>query len=95
MTPAVVESSNHVMTGVHDFRGRLGIESGRQASDAKSWVDAATEVTHKVRETGVDGVDSARRFRNDARIRVRPGKDKIAEEIIGRIPRRRGHDEED
>lgn len=67
---AVVDSSNHVVAGVHDFHGRLGIESGRQSLEAKRWVDAATDVRDKVLETGTGGVDAARRFGNETRDRA-------------------------
>jgi hypothetical protein len=57
--PAVVQSSNHVVTGIHDFHGRLGIESGGQSSEARRWVDAAAETRDKALETGAKGVDAA------------------------------------
>lgn len=59
-SPAVVESSNQVAIGVHDFHERLGIESGRQASEARRWVEAATETRDKALETGSKGIDAAR-----------------------------------
>jgi rRNA processing protein Krr1/Pno1 len=59
-SPAVVESSNHVAAGVHDFHGRLGIESGRQASDARRWTDAASEARDKALDTGAKSLGAAR-----------------------------------
>jgi hypothetical protein len=47
---AVVDSSNHVATGVHDFHGLLGIESGHQSWEARRWKDAAAEVRDKALE---------------------------------------------
>jgi hypothetical protein len=47
---AVVDSSNHVATGVHDFHGLLGIESGRQSWEARRWMDAAAEARDKALE---------------------------------------------
>ncbi|GLW98804.1 hypothetical protein [Microtetraspora sp. NBRC 16547] len=47
---AVVDSSNHVATGVLDFHGLLGIESGRQSWEARRWMDAATEARDKALE---------------------------------------------
>ena len=47
---AVVDSSNHVATGVHDFHGLLGIESGRQSWEARRWMDAAVEARDKALE---------------------------------------------
>lgn len=62
---SVVDSSNHVAAGIHDFHGRLGIESGRQSSATKRWVDAAAEARDRVLETGSGGVDAARRLGNE------------------------------
>ncbi|SME94861.1 hypothetical protein [Streptomyces sp. Amel2xC10] len=59
-SPAVVQSSNQVAIGVHDFHERLGIESGGWSSDARRWADAAAEVRDKALETGAKGVDAAR-----------------------------------
>lgn len=61
-SPAAVRSSNRVTTDLVDFRGRLGIESGRRTSEAKRWGVAATEVRDKVFTTTAEGVDAARRF---------------------------------
>ncbi|WP_424533563.1 hypothetical protein ACOZ38_39195 [Sphaerisporangium viridialbum] len=47
---AVVDSSNQVATGVHDFRGLLGIESGRQSFEKRRWMDAAAEARDKALE---------------------------------------------
>ncbi len=64
-SPAVVQSSNHVATGVYDFHGRLGIESGHQPSEARRWVEAATEARDKALETGAKGIDAARSLGNE------------------------------
>jgi hypothetical protein len=61
-SPAAVRSSKQVATDLLNFRGRLGIESGHQASEAKRWGQAATEVRDKVFTTTAEGVDAARRF---------------------------------
>lgn len=58
-SPAVVQSSNHVATGVQDFHGRLGIESGRRSAEARRWSDAATATRDKALETGAKGVGAA------------------------------------
>ncbi|MES9540446.1 hypothetical protein [Actinomadura sp. NPDC000600] len=78
-SPAVVQSSNHVATSVHDFQGRLGIESGRQSSEARRWVAAATEVRDRALETGAKGVDAARSRGNETLERANSVKDSIAE----------------
>jgi hypothetical protein len=58
-SPTVVQASNHTAAGIHDFRGRLGIETGGRSSQARQWVDAATEVRDSVLETGAKGLDAA------------------------------------
>jgi hypothetical protein len=61
-SPAAVRSSKQVATDLLNFRGRLGIESGRQTSEAKRWGQAATEVRDKVLTTTAERVDTARRL---------------------------------
>jgi hypothetical protein len=75
---AVVDSSNHVATGVIDFQGRLGIESGRQSLEAQRWVDAVVEVKDKVLVTGAEGVDAARNLGNEGLGRMRSTKDRFS-----------------
>ncbi|MBW6438761.1 hypothetical protein KZ829_34035 [Actinoplanes hulinensis] len=58
-SPAVVEASNHVAYGIHDFRARLGIETGGRSARARRWVDAAVEVRDSALETGAKGLDAA------------------------------------
>ncbi|MFE9397031.1 hypothetical protein [Streptomyces flavidovirens] len=89
-SPAVVQSSNHVATGVYDFLGRLGIESGRQSSEARRWVDAAAEARDKALETGAKGVDAARSLGNETLDRASSVKGKLSSGIAGRARRRRG-----
>jgi len=60
--PAAVKSSNKVATGVLHFRGRLGIESGHEAKDAKRWSQAVAEVGEKVRVSATEGAAAAARF---------------------------------
>lgn len=61
-SPAAVNSSNRVATGVLVFRGRLGIESGHESKDAKRWGQAATEMRDKVLASTSDSLTTARRF---------------------------------
>src|ERR1700722_16073124 len=61
-SPAAVESSNQITTGVLDFRGRLGIESGHEGMDAKRWGQAAAEVRDKVLAVASEGANAAERF---------------------------------
>ena len=93
-SPAVVRSSNHVAAGVHDFHGRLGIESGRQSSEARRWVDAAAEARDKALETGAKGVDAARSLGNDTLDRASLVKVKLSGVIADRARRRRGEVQE-
>jgi hypothetical protein len=91
MSPAVVQSSNHVATAVHDFHQRLGIESGRQSSEARQWTDAATEVRAKALGTGAKGVDAARSLGNETRDRATSAMDKLSGGVAERARRwRRG-----
>ncbi|KAE8766140.1 hypothetical protein [Georgenia thermotolerans] len=92
-SPAVVRSSNHVTAGVHDFRGRLGIESGNQSSEAKRWADAAAETRDKVLETGAEGVDAARRLGNQTFDRATSVTGKLFSGIAERGQRRRGDEQ--
>ncbi len=64
-SPAAVRSSNQVATDLLDFRGRLGIESGHETSEARQWGQAATELRDRVFTTTAEGVDAARRFGAD------------------------------
>ena len=61
-SPAAVNSSNQITTGVLDFRGRLGIGSGHEAKDAKRWGQAAAEVRDKVLAAASEGANAAERF---------------------------------
>jgi hypothetical protein len=76
-SPAVVRSSNHVSADLHCFRGRLGIESIHQVSEARLWGQAATEMRDRVLTTTGEGVNAARRFGADTYDRaaeaLRPG----------------------
>lgn len=92
-SPAVVQSSNHVATGVHDFHGRLGIESGRRSSEARRWVDAAAEVRDKALETGAKGVGAAVSLGNETLDRAGSVTDKLSSKIAERA-RRWWQDEE-
>ncbi|MFE0454999.1 hypothetical protein ACFW2D_27755 [Streptomyces sp. NPDC058914] len=95
-SPVVVQSSNQVVTGVHDFHARLGIESGRQSSEARRWVEAAAEVKDKALETGAKGVSAARSLGNETLDRASSVKGRLSSEIAERARRlRRGEKEGD
>ncbi|CAH0123303.1 hypothetical protein [Microbacterium sp. Bi121] len=61
-SPAAVKSSNRVASGVLEFRGRLGIESGHDSKDAKRWRQAAAEVGEKVFVSASEGATAAARL---------------------------------
>ncbi|MFJ3207530.1 hypothetical protein [Streptomyces flaveolus] len=93
-SPVVVQSSNHVVTGIHDFHARLGIESGRQSPEARRWVEAAAEVKDKALETGAKGVSAARSLGNGTLDRAGSVKGKLSNEIAERARRLRGDEKE-
>ncbi|MFF0780900.1 hypothetical protein [Streptomyces sp. NPDC003720] len=80
-SPAVVRSSNHVSASVHDFHGRLGIESGRQSSKTRQWTDAAAEAMDKVLEAGEEGVDAAWRVGSETLGQARSATGKLSSGI--------------
>lgn len=93
-SPAVVQSSNHIAASVHDFHGRLGIESDHQSSAARRWMDAAAEARDKTLETGSKSVNAARNVGNEALDRANSVKDKLSSGIAERARRRRGDEGE-
>ncbi|MGW5343682.1 hypothetical protein [Streptomyces sp. NPDC004050] len=88
-SPAVVRSSNQVVAGVHDFHGRLGIESGRESSETRRWAAAAAEVRDKALETGAKGLNAARSLGNETLDRAGSVKDRLSSGIAERARRRR------
>ncbi|MCT9008289.1 hypothetical protein [Streptomyces rhizosphaerihabitans] len=93
-SPVVVQSSNHVVTGVHDFRARLGIESGRQSSEARRWGEAVAEVKDKALETGAKGVGAARSLGTVSLDRASSVKGRLSSEIAERARRLRREEKE-
>lgn len=83
-SPAVVESSNHVAAEVHEFHELLGIESGRESSEARPWVDAASEHWDTARATGAQGLDDVKRFGSKTRGQARSARDKLSDRIAER-----------
>ena len=90
---AVVSATNHVAGSVVEFQGHLGIESGRQALDAKRWTEAATEAKDKVFATGVESVDVAKRVGGETFQRAKVVKGRLSSEVAERALRRRRDDE--
>ncbi|MEU9589293.1 hypothetical protein ACGF7W_07780 [Streptomyces sp. NPDC048219] len=93
-SPVVVQSSNHVVTGVHDFHARLGIESGLRSPEARRWVEAAAEVKDKALESGAKGVSAARSLGNGTLDRASSVKGMLSTEIAERARRLRGDETE-
>ena len=93
-SPAVVESSNRVAIGVHEFHGLFSIASDRQSSEATRWMHAAAERWAKVRETGTESIDTVKHFGHETRSQAKSVKDKLADRIAERNLRRSEHDEE-
>jgi hypothetical protein len=93
-SPAVVQSSNHVATGVHDFRRRLGIESDHQLSEARRWVHAAAEVRDSALERGAKSLDVVRSLGNATFDRATSVKDTLVSGIAERARRRRGDEDQ-
>jgi hypothetical protein len=94
-SPAVVKSSNRVAAEVYEFHEVLGIESGRQSSEARPWADAAAEHWDTARATGAQGIDDVKRFGSKTRGQARSVKDKLSDRIAERNLRRREDPEED
>jgi hypothetical protein len=92
-SPAVVKSSNHVAAGVHEFHELLGIESGRESSEARRWSEAAGEHWDKAVATGAQGIDDVKRFGSEVRGQAGSVKDKLSDKIAERKLRRRRDDE--
>lgn len=93
-SPALVQSSNRVAAGVHDFHARLGIESGHRSSEARRWVDAATQVRDQALETGAKGVDAAVSLGNETLERAGSVTGKLSSGITGLARRWRGDEDE-
>jgi hypothetical protein len=94
-SPAVVKSSNRVAAEVYEFHEVLGIESGRESSEARPWADAAAEHWDTARATGAQGIDDVKRFGSKTRGQARSVKDKLSDRIAERNLRRREDPEED
>lgn len=92
-SPAVVKSSNQVAAGVHELHEVLGIESGRESSEARRWKEAADEGLDKAREIGAHGIEDVKRFGGAARGQAESVRGKLSERIAERKSRR-GEDDD-
>ena len=93
-SPAVVKSSDHVAAGVHEFHELLGIESGRESSEARRWSEAAAERWDSARAAGASSVDTVKSFGGETRDQARSMKDKLSNRIAERKLRRSEDDEQ-
>ena len=97
-SPAVVKSGNHVAAGVHEFHELLGIESGRESSEARRWSEAVAERWGSALATGASSVDTVKNFGGETRDQARSVKDKVSNRIAERKLRRnedaKQHDEQ-
>ncbi|MEU8692393.1 hypothetical protein [Streptomyces sp. NPDC048665] len=91
-SPAVVQSGNHIATGVHDFHELLGIESGRESSEARGWLEAATEARDKALERGAKGAIAAKSLGVGTLERAKSAKGKLSNEIAERARGLRGNE---
>ena len=93
-SPAVVKSSNHVAAEVHEFHDLLGIESGRESSEARRWREAAAERWDSACATGATSVDAVKNFGGKTRDQATTLKDRLSNRIAERKLRRREDDEQ-
>jgi hypothetical protein len=91
---AVSSSIAYVGAGVLEFHELLGIESGRESSEARRWREAAAEDWDTARATGAQGIDTAKRFGSKTSGQVRSARDKLSDKIAERKLRHREDDEE-
>ena len=94
-SPAVVESSNSVAADVLEFHDLLGIESGRESSEAKRWIEAAGERWDKARATSAQGADGLKRFSGEARDQAGSMSDKLTDKLTDKLAERKRARRED
>ncbi len=94
-SPAVVEASNQVVVGVHEFQERVADRAGRRYTEARRWREAAVQARDRALETGAMGVAAARAVGNETLDRAGTVRDKLASGIAERARRLRGDRAED
>lgn len=65
-SPTAVRACNLVTAEVLNFREHLGLDSSRDATSARRWGQAASEVRDRAVATTAEGVAAARRFGSEA-----------------------------
>lgn len=93
-SPAVVQSGNRISTGVHELHELLGIGSRGDSSEARRWLEAATEARDKALETGAKGIGAARSLGAGTLDRANSARGRISSEITERARRLRGNEGE-
>jgi O-acetyl-ADP-ribose deacetylase (regulator of RNase III) len=90
--PALVEASNAVSGSILEFHGRIGIEGGRDAPEARRWKSAAAAVRDKAIERGAERVDSAKRVSGQTFDRARSTTEEFSRRVAEQARRRRHRD---
>lgn len=85
----VVHSSNEVAADVVVFNERIGIDTTRDAIEAKRWVVAVGEARDKAVEASGEGVDAVRRFGMKTFEDAKAVGEKLGHEFAERMPQRR------
>lgn len=89
----VVRSSNEVAADVLVFNERIGIDTTRDAIEAKRWIVAVGEARDRAVEAGGEGVDVVRRFGMKTFEDAKVVGEKLGQEFAERMPQRRAsHD---
>lgn len=83
-SPAVVASTNDVAADVSEFHDLLGIESGRESSEAKRWREAVAERWDTARSTGAQGIDGLKRVGGEAREHAGSMRNKLSHKLAER-----------
>jgi hypothetical protein len=83
-SPAIVRSSNHVSSDVHEFRQVLGIESGHDSSTSRRWREAAADTLDQAKTVGGHGVTGIKRLGTGAQRGASAAKDALATRLPGR-----------
>ncbi|MFC6238044.1 hypothetical protein [Longivirga aurantiaca] len=92
--PGVVHATNQVADAVVEFDRRLGLEHERQALEARTWTEAATDARDKALETGADGFDTAKRLGGQSVDRVKSVSGGFTNRITDRARRTRSSDDD-
>jgi hypothetical protein len=72
-SPRAVRASETVGSTIFEFHRLLGLESNREALEARRWSSAAGEVRDRAIETGSEGIGAVRRGGSVAVARAREG----------------------